>query len=87
MRRVDERRHEHGGRTFPAEIVQPRRTHFDRDPALASWRRAFGTFVFREAIEGRPRQFGVFLANASYQFEKQWKRPRRVFMLRCTLVR
>ena len=87
MRRVDERRYEHGGRTFAAEIVQPRRPGFDRDPALASWRSASGTFVFREAIKGRARQFGLFLADAPYQFEKERKRPWRVCMLRCTLVR
>ena len=87
MRWVDERRHKHDRRTFPAEIVQPRRPRFDRHPALASWRSAFGTLVFREAIEGRPRQFGLCLAHAPYQFEKQRKRPWRVFMLRCTLLR
>jgi hypothetical protein len=40
-----------------------------------------------QARERRARDFGISRRHLPYQFEKQWKRARSAFMLRCTLLR
>ena len=87
MRRIDEGGDEDSRRPITAKIIETCRASLCEHIPPAAQVAPFGAFVGCEAFQRGSCQFRLFFSDTPYQSEKQGKRARGVFMLRCTLVR
>ena len=87
MRRIDERRDQDHRRPTSAAIAKRRPFNLAGDRSGRRDQRSVSAFVIEETGHGGARQLRVALGGGSQQVQKQWQRPRRVFMLQCTIIR